>query len=115
EPLIGRLELSEAENIITEINDSLDDMYDLIEHEVKSKNTVEQSKEIITDELFHAKDMNYTLQTKIEYVKENYYISEENVHKERQYENEFKNLINVYVDTMYEMTKTSIRYSIYNN
>jgi Negative regulator of septation ring formation len=35
EPLIGRLELSEAENIITEINDSLDDMYDLIEHEVK--------------------------------------------------------------------------------
>lgn len=111
EPLIGRLELSKAENLINEINDSLDDMYDLIEHEVKSKNTVEQSKEIITDELFHAKDMNYTLQTEIEYVKENYYISEEDVHKVRQYENEIQNLISVYDEILGEMAKTNVRYS----
>ena len=111
EPLIGRLELTKAESIINEINDSLDDMYDLIEHEVKSKNTVEQSKEIITDELFHAKDMNYTLQTEIEYVKENYYISEEDVHKVRQYENEIQNLISVYDEILGEMAKTNVRYS----
>ena len=111
EPLIGRLELTKAESIINEINDALDDMYDLIEHEVKSKNTVEQSKEIITDELFHAKDMNYTLQTEIEYVKENYYISEEDVHKVRQYENEIQNLISVYDEILGEMAKTNVRYS----
>lgn len=111
EPLIGRLELTKAENIINEINDTLDDMYDLIEHEVKSKNTVEQSKEIITDELFHAKDMNYTLQTEIEYVRENYYISEEDIHKVRQYENEIQNLISVYDEILGEMAKTNVRYS----
>ena len=45
-------------------------MYDLIEHEVKAKNDVEETKDIITDNLFKAKDMNYTLQTEIEYVRE---------------------------------------------
>src|SRR5699024_11011810 len=40
EPLIGRLELSEAENIITESKDSVDDMYDMIKNEVKTNNTI---------------------------------------------------------------------------
>ena len=30
-------------------------MYDLIEHEVKAKNDVEETKDIITDNLFKAK------------------------------------------------------------
>ncbi|PWZ94198.1 septation ring formation regulator EzrA, partial [Staphylococcus pseudintermedius] len=75
EPMISRLELDEANDKLAQINDRLDDMYDLIEHEVKSKNAVEESKERITNDLFHAKDMNYTLQTEIEYVRENYYIN----------------------------------------
>ncbi|MQH70503.1 septation ring formation regulator EzrA, partial [Escherichia coli] len=68
EPLISRLELEEANDKLANINDKLDDMYDLIEHEVKAKNDVEETKDIITDNLFKAKDMNYTLQTEIEYV-----------------------------------------------
>ena len=31
----------------------------------KSQNEVEETKDIITDDLFKAKDMNYTLQTEI--------------------------------------------------
>ncbi|NEK06227.1 septation ring formation regulator EzrA, partial [Rhizobium leguminosarum] len=60
EPLISRLELEEANDKLANINDKLDDMYDLIEHEVKAKNDVEETKDIITDNLFKAKDMNYT-------------------------------------------------------
>ncbi|PWZ71573.1 septation ring formation regulator EzrA, partial [Staphylococcus pseudintermedius] len=75
----------EANDKLAQINDRLDDMYDLIEHEVKSKNAVEESKERITNDLFHAKDMNYTLQTEIEYVRENYYINESDVQSVRQF------------------------------
>ncbi|HGN1699482.1 TPA: septation ring formation regulator EzrA [Staphylococcus aureus] len=111
EPLISRLELEEANDKLANINDKLDDMYDLIEHEVKAKNDVEETKDIITDNLFKAKDMNYTLQTEIEYVRENYYINESGAQSVRQFENEIQSLISVYDDILKEMSKSAVRYS----
>lgn len=111
EPLISRLELEEANGKLANINDKLDDMYDLIEHEVKAKNDVEETKDIITDNLFKAKDMNYTLQTEIEYVRENYYINESDAQSVRQFENEIQSLISVYDDILKEMSKSAVRYS----
>ncbi|HHW6778807.1 TPA: septation ring formation regulator EzrA [Staphylococcus aureus] len=111
EPLISRLELEEANDKLANINDKLDDMYDLIEHEVKAKNDVEETKDIITDNLFKAKDMNYTLQTEIEYVRGNYYINESDAQSVRQFENEIQSLISVYDDILKEMSKSAVRYS----
>ncbi|HDF1928332.1 TPA: septation ring formation regulator EzrA [Staphylococcus aureus] len=111
EPLISRLELEEANDKLANINDKLDDMYDLIEHEVKAKNDVEETKDIITDNLFKAKDMNYILQTEIEYVRENYYINESDAQSVRQFENEIQSLISVYDDILKEMSKSAVRYS----
>lgn len=111
EPLISRLELEETNDKLANINDKLDDMYDLIEHEVKAKNDVEETKDIITDNLFKAKDMNYTLQTEIEYVRENYYINESDAQSVRQFENEIQSLISVYDDILKEMSKSAVRYS----
>ncbi|HEI8643427.1 TPA: septation ring formation regulator EzrA [Staphylococcus aureus] len=111
EPLISCLELEEANDKLANINDKLDDMYDLIEHEVKAKNDVEETKDIITDNLFKAKDMNYTLQTEIEYVRENYYINESDAQSVRQFENEIQSLISVYDDILKEMSKSAVRYS----
>ncbi|HCW8855114.1 TPA: septation ring formation regulator EzrA [Staphylococcus aureus] len=111
EPLISRLELEEANDKLANINDKLDDMYDLIEHEVKAKNDVEETKDIITDNLFKAKDMNNTLQTEIEYVRENYYINESDAQSVRQFENEIQSLISVYDDILKEMSKSAVRYS----
>lgn len=111
EPLISRLELEEANDKLANINDKLDDMYDLIEHEVKAKNDVEETKDIITHNLFKAKDMNYTLQTEIEYVRENYYINESDAQSVRQFENEIQSLISVYDDILKEMSKSAVRYS----
>ncbi len=111
EPLISRLELEEANDKLANINDKLDDMYDLIEHEVKAKNDVEETNDIITDNLFKAKDMNYTLQTEIEYVRENYYINESDAQSVRQFENEIQSLISVYDDILKEMSKSAVRYS----
>lgn len=111
EPMIARLQLEEAESEIDAINDKLDEMLELIEIEVKAKNEVEQSKEIITDQLFYAKDMNYTLHTEIEYVKDNYHINEEDIQNVRQYDNEIQSLISVYDEILTEMAKSAVRYS----
>lgn len=111
EPMISRLELDQANDKLESINDKLDEMYDLIEHEVKAKNEVEETKDVITDDLFKAKDMNYTLQTEIEYVRENYYINESDAQNVRQFENEIQNLIAVYDDILKEMSKSAVRYS----
>lgn len=110
-PMISRLELDQANDKLESINDKLDEMYDLIEHEVKAKNEVEETKDVITDDLFKAKDMNYTLQTEIEYVRENYYINESDAQSVRQFENEIQNLIAVYDDILKEMSKSAVRYS----
>ncbi|QRA17755.1 septation ring formation regulator EzrA [Staphylococcus shinii] len=111
EPMISRLELDEANEKLNSINDRLDEMYDLIEHEVTAKNEVEETKEVITDNLFRAKEMNYTLQTEIEYVRENYYINESDVQNVRKFENEIQNMIAVYDDILREMSKSAVRYS----
>ncbi|MCJ1661917.1 septation ring formation regulator EzrA [Staphylococcus sp. NRL 18/288] len=111
EPMISRLELDEANNKLQQINDKLDEMYDLIEHEVKAKNEVEETKEDITNELFKAREMNYTLRTEIDYIRENYFINESDVHSIRQHENEIQNLVAVYDDILKEMSKSAVRYS----
>ncbi|MDJ1155443.1 septation ring formation regulator EzrA [Macrococcus caseolyticus] len=111
EPLIARLELDKAEEIIDEINDAIDDMVELIELEVKAKNNVELTKEEITDHLFHAKDTNYMIRTEIEYVKDTYYIDEEAVQNVRGYDNEIQSLITVYDEILMETAKSSIRYT----
>ena len=54
---------------------------------------MEETKEQITDELFKAREMNYTLRTEIDYIRENYFINESDVHSIRQHENEIQNLV----------------------
>src|SRR5699024_11093684 len=115
EPMISRLELDEANDKLNSINDRLDEMYELIEHEVKAKNEVEETKEVITDNLFRAKEMNYTLQTKIEYVRENYYINESDVQNVRQFENEIQSMISVYDEILQEKIGLDERYEIIKN
>ena len=70
---------------------------------------MEETKEQITDELFKAREMNYTLRTEIDYIRENYFINESDVHSIRQHENEIQNLV-VYDEILKEMAK-SVRYS----
>ena len=111
EPLITRLELDEARAILDDINAQLDDMLELVEHEVRSKTKVDHEQHIITDDLFHAKDLNYTLRTEIEYVKEQFHINESDIHKVQKFEHEIENLIDVYDEITTEMRKTTARYS----
>lgn len=111
EPLITRLELDEARAILDDINEQLDDMLELVEHEVKSKTKVDHEQHIITDELFYAKDLNYTLRTEIDYVKEQFHINESDIHKVQKFEHEIENLIDVYGEITNEMRKTTARYS----
>ncbi|MBY8909757.1 septation ring formation regulator EzrA [Salinicoccus roseus] len=111
EPLITRLELDEARDILEDINTQLDDMLELVEHEVMAKTKVDHEKDIITDDLFHAKDMNYTLRTEIDYVKEQFHINETDVHQVQKYEHEIEGMIEIYDEIISETSKSMARYS----
>ena len=75
---------------------------------------MEETKEQITDELFKAREMNYTLRTEIDYIRENYFINESDVHSIRQHENEIQNLV-VYDEILKEMAKSVRRYEVKDN
>ncbi|CAD2073389.1 septation ring formation regulator EzrA [Jeotgalicoccus coquinae] len=111
EPLVAKLELEEADSILDNIHDELDDMYELVEHEVNAKNKFDGGKDVITDELFNAKALNYTLRTEIDYIQEQYHIDESDVQKVMNYENEIENLISIYSGMIEETEKNTTRYS----
>lgn len=111
EPKIAKLELNEARSDLDEINGQLDEMYDLIEHEVEAKIKFDSMKDQITDQLFKAKDTNFTLRTEMDYIKEQYYINEGEFQTIQRYEHEIENLISMYSEIQKESEKNTTRYS----
>ncbi|MCD2138795.1 septation ring formation regulator EzrA [Salinicoccus halitifaciens] len=115
EPLISRLELEEAERILDDINIQVDDLLELIEIEVKAKIKLNQDQSLITDELFHARNSNYTLRTEIQYLQDQFYINDAHIHSVRKFEHEIERLLDVYDEIIIDTLKTKTRYSAVEN
>lgn len=111
EPLISRLDLDEARDILDDINNQVDDILELIELEVKAKLEVDQDQPLVTDELFYARRSNYTLRTEIHYLKDRFYINDTDIHSVQKFEHEIESLVDIYDEIVTETTKTNARYS----
>lgn len=111
EPKIAKLELEEAEADLDRINNELDDMFDLIEHEVEAKIKYDELKDKVTDSLFKAKDTNMSLRTEINFIKESYYINDREVQTIHKYEHEIEELVTMYSGIEEEVNKNTTRYS----
>lgn len=111
EPKIAKLELEEAEADLDRINNELDDMFDLIEHEVEAKIKYDDLKDKVTDSLFKAKDTNMSLRTEINFIKESYYINDREVQTIHKYEHEIEELVTMYSNIEDEVNKNTTRYS----
>lgn len=111
EPLISRLDLDEARKILDDINTQVDEILELIEIEVKAKIKVDQDQPLITDELFHARNSNYTLRTEIQYLQDQFYINDTDVHSVQKFEHEIESLVDVYDEIVTETSKTNARFS----
>ena len=111
EPKIAKLELEEAETDLDRINNELDDMFDLIEHEVEAKIKYDELKDKVTDSLFKAKDTNMSLRTEINFIKESYYINDREVQTIHKYEHEIEELVTMYSGIENEVNKNTTRYS----
>lgn len=111
EPKIAKLELEEAEADLDRINNELDDMFDLIEHEVEAKIKYDDLKDKVTDSLFKAKDTNMSLRTEINFIKESYYINDREVQTIHKYEHEIEELVTMYSGIEDEVNKNTTRYS----
>ncbi len=115
EPLISRLDLDEARKILDDINNQVDDILELIEIEVKAKLKVDQDQPLITDELFHARNSNYTLRTEIQYMHDKFYINDSDIHSVQKFEHEIENLVDIYDEIITETSKTNARFSEVEN
>lgn len=115
EPLISRLDLDEARKILDDINNNVDDILELIELEVKAKIKVDEDQPLVTDELFNARNSNYTLRTEIHYLKDQYYINDTDIHSIQKFEHEIESLVDIYDEIVTEMSKTNARYSEVEN
>src|SRR5690625_427729 len=111
EPLISRLDLDEARKILDDINTQVDEILELIEVEVKAKIKVDQDQPLITDELFHARSSNYTLRTEIQYLQDQFYINDTDIHSVQKFEHEIESLVDVYDEIVTETSKTNARFS----
>lgn len=111
EPKIAKLELEEAEADLERINNELDDMFDLIEHEIEAKIKYDELKDKVTDSLFKAKDTNMSLRTEINFIKESYYINDREVQTIHKYEHEIEELVTMYSGIEDEVNKNTTRYS----
>lgn len=115
EPLISRLDLDEARKILDDINTQVDDILELIEVEVKAKIKVDQDQPLITDELFHARNSNYTLRTEMQYMEDQFFINDADIHSVQKFEHEIESLVDVYDEIVTETAKTNARFSEVEN
>lgn len=111
EPKIAKLELEEAEEDLERIHSELDDMYDLIEHEVEAKIKFDDLSDKVSDMLFKAKDTNMSLRTEINFIKDAYYINDREIQTIHKYEYEIEDLVTMYADIESEVNKNTTRYS----
>lgn len=111
EPKIAKLELEEAEEDLERIHSELDDMYDLIEHEVEAKIKFDDLRDKVSDMLFKAKDTNMSLRTEINFIKDAYYINDREIQTIHKYEYEIEDLVTMYADIESEVNKNTTRYS----
>lgn len=111
EPKIAKLELEEAEEDLERIHSELDDMYDLIEHEVEAKIRFDDLRDKVSDMLFKAKDTNMSLRTEINFIKDAYYINDREIQTIHKYEYEIEDLVTMYADIESEVNKNTTRYS----
>lgn len=111
EPKIAKLELEEAEEDLERIHSELDDMYDLIEHEVEAKIKFDDLRNKVSDMLFKAKDTNMSLRTEINFIKDAYYINDREIQTIHKYEYEIEDLVTMYADIESEVNKNTTRYS----
>ena len=111
EPKIAKLELEEAEEDLERIHSELDDMFDLIEHEVEAKIKFDDLRDKVSDMLFKAKDTNMSLRTEINFIKDAYYINDREIQTIHKYEYEIEDLVTMYADIESEVNKNTTRYS----
>ncbi|WP_102274254.1 septation ring formation regulator EzrA [Cytobacillus massiliigabonensis] len=90
--LIEQTEITDVQKGISEVKDSIDLLYDLLEEEVHSRHFIDKQDEATRNMLFTNREINKQLKTELEIVRQSYHISDKDIEVQSQLEKKLTQL-----------------------
>ncbi|MED3549335.1 septation ring formation regulator EzrA [Cytobacillus praedii] len=84
--LIEQTEITDVQKGISEVKDSVDLLYDLLEEEVHSRHFIDKQDEVTRNMLFTNREINKQLKNEIEIIRQSYHVSDKDIEVQTQLE-----------------------------
>ncbi|WP_057761371.1 septation ring formation regulator EzrA [Cytobacillus praedii] len=84
--LIEQTEITDVQKGISEVKDSIDLLYDLLEEEVHSRHFIDKQDEVTRNMLFTNREINKQLKNEIEIIRQSYHVSDKDIEVQTQLE-----------------------------
>lgn len=110
--LIEQTEINDVQKGISEVKDSIDLLYDLLEEEVHSRHFIEQQDEPTRNMLFTNREINKQLKNELEVVRQSYHVSEKDIEVQSQLEKKLTQLFKRFEVLEHKILSQTIAHSI---
>ncbi|MED3570789.1 septation ring formation regulator EzrA [Cytobacillus praedii] len=84
--LIEQTEITDVQKGISEVKDSIDLLYDLLEEEVHSRHFIDKQDEVTRNMLFTNREINKQLKNELEIIRQSYHVSDKDIEIQTQLE-----------------------------
>lgn len=84
--LIEQTEITDVQKGISEVKDSIDLLYDLLEEEVHSRHFIDKQDEVTRNMLFTNREINKQLKNELEIIRQSYHVSDKDIEVQTQLE-----------------------------
>ncbi|WP_313799522.1 septation ring formation regulator EzrA [Cytobacillus sp.] len=110
--LIEQTEINDVQKGISEVKDSIDLLYDLLEEEVHSRHFIEQQDEPTRNMLFTNREINKQLKNELEVIRQSYHVSEKDIEVQSQLEKKLTQLFKRFEVLEHKILSQTIAHSI---
>ncbi|KOP83747.1 septation ring formation regulator EzrA [Cytobacillus solani] len=91
--LIEQTEITDVQKGISDVKDSIDLLYDLLEEEVHSRHFIDKQDEVTRNMLFTNREINKQLKNELEIVRQSYHVSDKDIEVQTQLEKRLTQLV----------------------
>lgn len=110
--LIEQTEINDVQKGISEVKDSIDLLYDLLEEEVHSRHFIDQQDEPTKNMLFTNREINKQLKNELEVVRQSYHVSEKDIEVQSHLEKKLTQLFKRFEVLEHKILSQTIAHSI---
>lgn len=110
--LIEQTEINDVQKGISEVKDSIDLLYDLLEEEVHSRHFIDQQDEPTRNMLITNREINKQLKNELEIVRQSYHVSEKDIEVQSQLDKKLTQLFKRFEVLEHKILSQTIAHSI---